>query len=92
MPGMVAIAASWGFSVLLYGLLRWFGLTVVAAHLAALALVAPFVLVVLRHRILKVDKEQKISLLVILRFALVFVFAASLQGVLLAHLQQLSFF
>lgn len=91
MPGMVAIAASWGFSVLLYGLLRWFGLTVVAAHLAALALVAPFVLVVMRQRILKVDKEQKISLLVILRFALVFVFAAALQGVLLSHLQQLSF-
>jgi dolichol-phosphate mannosyltransferase len=88
---MAAVAAFWGFSVLLYALLRWFGLPIVAAHPAALAPVAPFALLVLRQRIVKANQELKISLAVILRCVVVFIFAASLQGAVLAHLQQLSF-
>ncbi|NNK56048.1 MAG: glycosyltransferase family 39 protein [Desulfofustis sp.] len=85
---MATVTVSWGLSVLLYGVLRWLGLPVIAAHPAALLVVSPIIFVVLLLQKQRVNQGQKFTFLRFLRFFVGIILGAALQGALLAHLLQ----
>ena len=86
LPFVATALGCGGLSALLYGLLRWLGVPLVAAHPAALALVSPIVFVVLLFQGQVADQGKKITFVRFVRFLVGVVLAASLQGALLAHL------
>lgn len=83
---VATVIFSGGLSTLLYGLLRWLGLPVVAAHPAAIAVVSPIIFVVLLRQRKAMDHGLRITFISYLRFLVGTVLAASLQGAILAHL------
>ncbi|MGI9571310.1 MAG: ArnT family glycosyltransferase, partial [Desulfobulbia bacterium] len=84
-------AIAWVVSILAYVLLRFAGVPVVAAHLAALAVVYPIIFVVLRRDRSGAEFNQKITLALFLKLLVTFTIAASVQGAVLVHLQQINF-
>lgn len=82
-------AIAWVVSILAYVLLRFAGVPVVAAHLAALAVVYPIIFVVLRRDRSGAEFNQKITLSLFLKLLVTFTIAASVQGAVLIHLLQI---
>ncbi len=83
-------AVAWIVSILVFIVLRFTGVPLVAAHSAALAAVYPIIFIVLRRDRSRAQLSQKITLSLLLKLLVTFTIAASLQGAVLAHLLKIN--
>ena len=83
-------AIAWVVSILVYAFLHFAGVSVVAAHPAALAAVCPIIFLVLGRDRSRSEFNQKITLSLCLRFLVTFTIAASLQGAILGNLLKIN--